>query len=452
MMRLIGITTVALAILAGGAPEPARAASGEAQTLDQLLQDVRRARSQESDAMQARQREFLAERNRQRQLLEEARAELARQQRRSEELKSTFDENEQILTEMEETLRARMGNLGELFGVVRQMSGDIKGVIDNSLVSAQIEGRGEFVSRLAQSRELPGIEELERLWLLYQEEMTEQAKVARFEDEIVRPDGTTFTGDVVRVGVFNAIHEDRFLQFVSETSSLQVLNPQPQSRFRSVAGDLYEATEGYVTMAIDPSRGQLLSVLILEPSIWEQIQFGGWIGYVILIIGGVGLLLAGVRLTYLTTAASKIKNQLKSSTADPDNALGRVLGVYQENKTDDVETLELKLDEAILKETPQLEAGQGWLKIFAAVAPLMGLLGTVTGMINVFQKITLFGTGDAKLMAEGISQALVTTQLGLLVAIPMVLLHAVIAAWSKSLVEILEEQSAGIVAAQSERG
>lgn len=115
------------------------------------------------------------------------------------------------------------------------------------------------------------------------------------------------------------------------------------------------------------------------------------------------------------------------------------------------ETLELKLDDAVLREIPALEVRLVWLKILAAVAPLLGLLGTVTGMILTFQQITLFGTGDPKLMAGGISQALVTTVLGLIVAIPMVLLHAMLNARSKGLIQVLEEESAGLIAEQSER-
>jgi biopolymer transport protein ExbB len=117
----------------------------------------------------------------------------------------------------------------------------------------------------------------------------------------------------------------------------------------------------------------------------------------------------------------------------------------------DVETLELKLDEAILKNTPALERFLTMIKVLAVVAPLLGLLGTVTGMINTFQAITLFGTGDPKLMANGISQALVTTMEGLWVAIPLTFLHALVASRSRSIINTLEEQAAGIVAVHAEK-
>jgi biopolymer transport protein ExbB len=117
----------------------------------------------------------------------------------------------------------------------------------------------------------------------------------------------------------------------------------------------------------------------------------------------------------------------------------------------DPETLELKMAEAVLSETPKLESGLTLLKIIAAVAPLMGLLGTVTGMIITFQAITIFGAGDPKAMAGGISSALVTTVLGLLVAIPTVLLHTVVNGRSQRIIHVLNEQATGIVAEHSER-
>ena len=118
----------------------------------------------------------------------------------------------------------------------------------------------------------------------------------------------------------------------------------------------------------------------------------------------------------------------------------------------DTETLELKLSESILREVPKLQSRLTIIKIISVVAPLIGLLGTVTGMINTFQAITLFGTGDPKLMAGGISQALVTTVLGLVVAIPMVFISTLLKTRSKGIINILQQQSAGIIANRSEKG
>jgi biopolymer transport protein ExbB len=134
----------------------------------------------------------------------------------------------------------------------------------------------------------------------------------------------------------------------------------------------------------------------------------------------------------------------------PDNPLGRVLTVYQQNRGVDPETLELKLDEVVMRESSQIERFLWLVKTVSVVAPLMGLLGTVTGMIQTFQAITLFGAGDPKMMAGGISEALVTTMLGLITAIPLVLLHATLANSARRINDILEEQSTGFVAIESE--
>ncbi|MCJ8273707.1 MAG: MotA/TolQ/ExbB proton channel family protein, partial [Psychrosphaera sp.] len=129
----------------------------------------------------------------------------------------------------------------------------------------------------------------------------------------------------------------------------------------------------------------------------------------------------------------------------------RILTVYQSNKDCDVENLELKLDEAILRELPSIDRGITVIKILAAIAPLLGLLGTVVGMINTFQQITLFGTGDPKIMAGSISMALVTTAQGLIAALPLIFVHSLVSSQAKSVMNILDLQSAGIIAAHSEK-
>lgn len=146
-----------------------------------------------------------------------------------------------------------------------------------------------------------------------------------------------------------------------------------------------------------------------------------------------------------------MKAQIKSDVVNENNPLGRVLAVHESNRNADVETLELKIDEAILKEMPALERFLTLIKLIAAIAPLMGLLGTVTGMINTFQSMTLFGTGDPKLMAGGISQALVTTVLGITVALPTLFLHSIVNGMSQRVVHTIEEQSAGIIAVHAEQ-
>ncbi len=422
-----------------------------ATSLDELL----RASQQEARAVSAENRErlrrFESERNNQRALLRQARADRDAAQRQADRLKVSFDNNERQLEDLQDTFRIQSGNMGEMFGVVRQVAGDVKGTIDASMVSAQYPNRGELAAHLAQIKGLPSIDELNDLRVLMLNEMVESAKVVRFPTRIANADGTFEDADVVRVGVFNLITGDEFLTYEQGTKSIKVLPRQPKGRYRNMADDLFSATSGNVAMAVDPSFGSLLKLLINAPTFRERIDQGGTVGYVIIVLGLFGFLVSLERWLFLSGASTKVRRQLKSDAPDDNNALGRILAVYHQNKEIDTETLELKLDEAILKETPKFEKRQGTIKVLAAVAPLMGLLGTVVGMIETFQMITLFGTGDPKLMAGGISQALMTTVMGLVVAIPLVLLYSLVAAKSRGLVEILEEQSAGMIARHSEQ-
>ena len=422
-----------------------------AASLTELLQAARQEATKVSRENRERLRRFETERNNQRALLRQAKADRDAAQRQADRLKALFDNNERKLEDLQDTFRIQSGNMGEMFGVVRQVAGDVKGIIDASMVSVQYPDRGELADRLAQIKGLPSIEELNDLRVLMLNEMVESAKVVRFSTRIVNADGTFSNAEVVRVGVFNLITGDEFLTYEQKTKSVKVLPRQPKGRYRDMAENLFEATSGNVAMAVDPSFGSLLKLLINAPTFGERIEQGGTVGYVIIVLGIFGFLVSIERWLFLSGASTKVRRQLKSAEPNQDNALGRILAVYHQNKEIDTETLELKLDEAILKETPKFEKRQGTIKVLAAVAPLMGLLGTVVGMIETFQAITLFGTGNPKLMAGGISQALMTTVMGLVVAIPLVLLYSLVAAKSRGLVEILEEQSAGMIARHSEQ-
>ncbi|WP_456448926.1 MotA/TolQ/ExbB proton channel family protein [Thiolapillus sp.] len=426
--------------------------SAQATDLDTLLKQVKQAKAQEARLNKQREAEFLKNKAKQAELLAAARAKLAAEKARGEKLKQQFDENEQKLAEAEETLERRQGNLGELFGVVRQVAGDVAGILDASLVSSQYPGRTKKLAEMTSEKKLPSIPELEELWYQMQHEMTESGKVVRYQDSVVAVDGTESKQEVVRVGVFNSVSNGKFLRYLTETDQLIVLPRQPARRFTKLAEDLQKATSGIVPMAVDPSRGSILSLLVQAPDLKERIAQGKEVGYIIIGLAIFGFLLALYRLIALGVTGMKVRAQLKhADQPKKNNPLGRVLLSWYENQDADLETLERKVDEAVVKEVPKLQRGLSILKILAVIAPLLGLLGTVTGMIQTFQTITLFGTGDPKLMAGGISQALITTVLGLIAAIPLTFLHAIVSARSKSLVQVLEEQSAGIIARHAEK-
>ena len=423
---------------------------GAQESLDELLEKVRTSRIENQAINKQREAEFRSQKSEQQRLLREAQGTRDRLERRSTELEASFNENEIRITQLGEQLRNRLGNLGELFGVVRQVAGDTRGVLDGSLATAQFPGRAEPMAELAESKVLPSITELEGLWFALLEEMVESGKVVRFNTTVVLPDGEQVTKDVVRVGVFNAISDGKFLRYLPETGKLTELARQPAARYRGAAEDLEGATSGLVAMAVDPSRGSILALLVQSPTYIERVQQGGVIGYITITLGLIGLGIVVIRFYTLFSVRGKMISQMSSDKADPGNPLGRVMQVYEEYGTADTETLELKLDESILKDAPKLEQGLTTVKVLSIIAPLLGLLGTVTGMILTFQQITLFGTGDPKMMAGGISQALVTTMLGLTVAIPLTLLHSWLRDRSKSLIQILEEESAGMVARRAE--
>ena len=421
------------------------------QTLEQLLEITENDRQASGVINDQREQKFLAARDRQKFLLEQAVARLDQEEKRSVRLQKQFEENEKILEDIQETLRIRIGNFGELFGVVRQVAGETIAIVKNSIVSLQFPNREKNLTGLAEARGIPSIEQMHDLRVELLREMSQSGQVQRFQKQVVLPGGSIVDAEIVRVGVFNAITENFFLQFVPDTQSLQVLARQPARRYQSMAEDLFALDTGYTTMAVDPSRGQILSLLIQAPGLAERINQGGLVGYFIIFIGLLGLALSLWRLLVLRQDGQAINQQLTTDIASQDNALGRILSVHNEHDAMDTESLELKIDEAILKEVPKLEKYHSIIKVFAAVAPLLGLLGPVVGMIVTFQALTLFGTGDPKLMAGGISQALVTTMLGLIVAIPLVFLHSVLTSWSGTLIEVLEEQSAGLIARHAER-
>lgn len=413
--------------------------------LDQLLDQVKQTQAQESRLNKTREAEFIADKAKQQKLLSVAKTNLARQEQRSQQLKKQFEANEQKLSTLETELNNRSGILKELFAVARQAAGDLKADLDNSLVSAQFPLRTEKLSALADSKALPTIKQLETLWFTLQHEMTESGKVVSFNTDIETAAGEPKPAKVIRIGVFNALADGQYLNYSVETNKLVELARQPAGKYLTMAADIFNTSTGNSDIGIDPTRGVILSMLIQTPSKLERIDQGGFIGYIILCMGAVGFVYALIRLLKITQIHNKMLQQIQQTTPSDDNPLGRVINAAEQANAEDSETLELVLDEAITREIPELEKGLSMIKLLAGVAPLLGLLGTVTGMIATFQSISLFGTGDPKLMASGISQALVTTMLGLYVAIPLLFLHSLLASRSRVASQILDEQSAGII-------
>ena len=431
------------------------AQASTAVSLDELLQQVKSGRVNDQAENKARLDAFRANRAEQTQNLANARAEQAREEQRSTQMENQFEVNDARIIDLERAFQDRLGGLKELFGVLQQASGDARGQFETSLTQVQFPDRTDFLTdfakKMGQSNRLASLEEIERLWFELQREMTETGKVSTFTTNVVNSSGEEAQREVTRIGAFNVISDGKYLEFVPETGRLVELQRQPQSRYTSRIPDLTGANSGIYPIGLDPTRGQLLSLLVQSPSLGERIAQGKTVGYVIIALGIVGVLIAIWRVLILSSVSAKVNRQIKNiNQPDTGNPLGRVLKIYQEGANVDIETIELKLGEAILRETPKFNAMLPLLKIISVVAPLLGLLGTVTGMIVTFQAITIFGTGDPKAMAGGISGALVTTVLGLLVAIPTVLLHTIVNGRAQRIIHILNEQTTGIIAEHTE--
>jgi biopolymer transport protein ExbB len=451
MKRITTIIAAGLLVFGAGAVQ----AQDDARSMQQLLELIQQGQARDSQEARQREADFARRKNEQQNLLNQARAERNRQERESERLEQLFEDQQAQIVAARAALDERLGALKELFGVLQTVSGDAQGRFANSLTNVQFPDRGQFLvqlgSKMAGANSLASIEDIEQLWFELQRQISETGKVARFEHTVTLANGEETAMTVARVGAFNLAGPVGYLQYDPSTKRVSELQRQPeQSRYTNSAKELVAAQESPVTFGVDVTRGGILALLVESPTIQDRINQGGIVGYCIIGLGIIGLLIAIVRFIGLSNDSRKVAAQLKRDSASTDNPLGRVMAAYESNKDADTETIELKLSEAALKEMPGLTKGLLFIKVISVVAPLMGLLGTVTGMIKTFQVITLYGAGDPKMMAGGISQALMTTVLGLVVAIPMVLLHTIVSGQSRKVINILQSQSAGLVAQHSE--
>lgn len=434
-------------LMAIGSPAQEAQPDQQITNLDQLLDSVRQQQAQQKAQNKQREQKFLRDNQQQKALLAEARRDFERRQKQNQPLVAVTENNKAEIASLQKQLKEVVEEMGDLSSTFYEFAGDFSAVMRESMITAQLPGRTEVLSALAAGSKQPSIDEIETLWLLLQEEMTESGKIARFETPVVVADGTAQRREVLRVGTFSAYADGDFLRYIPETAELLQLSRQPATRYRNQAREFALQSSGIAPVTVDPTRGNLLGMLAYTPSLRERIDQGGSIALIILFLGAFGLLLTCWRTLYLSVVHLRIKSQLRDvGRPRQSNPLGRVLSAVQGIALDEEELLQLKLDEAVLAEIPSLERGNGLIKLLAATSPLLGLLGTVTGMILTFQAISLFGTGDPKLMAGGISQALVTTVLGLVVAIPLLFGHSLINALSRSMIQLLDEQCAGVLA------
>ncbi|HEX6999018.1 MAG TPA: MotA/TolQ/ExbB proton channel family protein [Gammaproteobacteria bacterium] len=429
-------------------------------TFEQLLQQVEALREEERRIAQQREAAVRAELQRQEAAAREQEQRRDRAEARSEELNRQWDANDARINELNELLAQSQGYLGELFGVTRQVAGDAANVLQQSMLTAQYaptaegEERVEFLRRLAGARALPSITELERMWFELMREMVDAAKVQRFQANILQDDlSTVEQAEVVRVGPFTAVSNGEFLGYLTSRKMFTVLEGRLPAQFRTIARDLQNTPEGsgHVTAVADPSRGALLGLYVERPGWIERIERGEAVGYVIITVGLIGLAVALIQYVYLIFTRFAVARQLRDmSTPRTDNPLGRVLIAFRNGLRpgESRELAELRLSEAVLREMPKLERFQSFLRLAVAAGPLLGLIGTVIGMIITFKAITAAGSSDPRLMAQGIGQAMIATVLGLGIAIPLLFINAGLAALSRGITHILDEHTHELLAEQ----
>jgi len=420
----------------------------EVTDIEQLLELVKDGATLRTEEDKKRLDSFNRSKQKQEKLLADARWLLKKESNREKRLTKQFEDNDSRLSDLEEQLNLKIGTLGELFGVVRQLSGDAKNTYSQSLTNLEFPSRIEFLGNLAERKELPKVNELERLWFELLNEMNASGKISKFSSEVLDTSGNSSLYDVIRIGQFNAVADSNYLRFIPEEQSLEFLSKNPDGS-RSSLRKLSSFEEGdYVEFSIDPTRGSLLNLILQNPSVIERINQGGFVGYIILIILVSGLALGAYRFNFLYNSQKSLIKELDTGKFNEGSPLKEIDDVLKQKDNLDQDQLETKI-EAILSSTgPLYERSISSIKLLAAVAPLLGLLGTVVGMIGTFQAITLFGTGDPKLMAGGISQALVTTMLGLIAAVPLLFMHNQLDTRSREIIQIIEEEAIGKIASK----
>ncbi|WP_434998277.1 MotA/TolQ/ExbB proton channel family protein [Vibrio scophthalmi] len=371
-------------------------------------------------------------------------------QTQNDKLAETFGKNEDALARLEEQLRLETGSLGEVFGVVRQNAKELQTELNQSVTGVDAQSYNTQIEQIIAATSLPSMPQLTALWKALDEQVQAGGTMSFSQVNFVDGEGKTNQVDVARLGAIGLVGNNGYLAWNGQKAEAKAYLKQPEKGpTLSLVSDLQNGA--LQNVVVDPSRGIMLEQLALEPSLKDRLQAGGVVGQIILGLLAIGVIIAVFRGVSLAIARQKIRAQLKTPNVPANNPLGRILAVYNKEQNRSVEALELRLLEAVVDEQAQLEKGLSMLKLLAALAPMLGLLGTVTGMIETFQVITQFGNGDPKVMAGGISMALVTTVLGLIAAMPLLLAHNVLSSQAESIRNILEKQGIGIVAEQAEK-
>ena len=349
----------------------------------------------------------------------------------------------------------------EISGNVRVSARDLESLLKASPLSAGADWRLEAVSPLLDTGYFPDIDDIAGMAGVFFDEIERAGQVSLRVGEFVGRDGIQTTGPIFQFGKFTTVYqsagETGFLVWSPEAQRLFALAELPPRPVRRSL-DKYLAGESDL-VPVDMSGGAALRQITQRTNFLEQIRQGGPIIWPIFLIALAALVIVVLKIIYLNRMSGntdRIMGEVNELAARGEwKACEKIVAGHQgkkwpvvrviraglEARDDSRETLESVLQEAILRELPEVQKGIAMLAVLGAVAPLLGLLGTVTGMIDTFRVITLFGTSDPKLMSGGISEALVTTELGLAVAIPIMLLHTYLSRKSDHLIGDMESKA-----------
>ena len=290
----------------------------EISTVEALLQLVKEGKTKEQSANADREAKFMANKNEQAAILAAEKRELARQERIADQLEAEYKKNEEILRVKEEAYQKELGSLVELFGHLQSSAGEAAVQFSGSLTSPQyglerVDFLNELTSKMSETTELPTIREIEGLWYELQREMVASGQVVSFDTTVIDVDGESSTCNVTRVGLFNAVCDGKYLEYVAATGQYAFLPRQPAGRFTKTAKSVGNADVGeQVRFGVDPTGptgGSLLANLIQTPSLAERAAQGREVGYAIIFVGLIGIGLAFWKLWSLYVLGKKKKKK-----------------------------------------------------------------------------------------------------------------------------------------------
>ena len=421
---------------------------------EKLLTDTKHDNKQLIKALEQREAGFKLTEQEIKQQRQALLATQRRLQNETETLSLQFTQNEEKLAKQETRLRLETGSLGELFGVVRQSAKQLSSEINTAVTAIDRATFAPVVADIVAAKTLPSMMQLTGLWSALAEQIKASGDIKTVNVAVIDGSGVVTDKQAVRLGSIGLVSEQGYLAWNSEKQTATAYLKQPEHA--PVAANLANPDVTGNIVVLDPSRGVMLAQLENTPALKDRLENGGTVGYVIMSLLVVGLLIALVQGMKLMLARRKIQQQLANPSKIGNNPLGRILNVYVDSNAksalhNSTEALELRLMEVVVDEQQGLEKGLSMLKLLAALAPMLGLLGTVTGMIETFQVITQFGNGDPKVMAGGISMALITTVLGLVAAMPLLLAHNILSTQADNIRDTLEKQGISLVAEEAEK-